>query len=260
MPFYKEREIKYYQFSILEITGVHHAIFTRHGGISPSPWKSLNFGGSVGDNLDRVQQNREKALNALNIKSDKVFDVYQVHSDVVKVTERALLPNEDHIKADAIITRKPGITLLMRFADCVPILLYDPAKHVIGIVHAGWIGTVNKIAALTVGIMIKEFGTKPEDIIAGIGPSIGPDHYSVGDDVLQRVKMSFGDFADKLIIHDNGKDYFNLWKANTEILNQVGVEKIENSGICTSCNKFDWYTHRGEHGKTGRFGAVMMLD
>lgn len=260
MPFYNEREIKYYQFSMLDIPGVHHAIFTRHGGISPSPWKSLNFGGSVGDNLDRVQQNREKALNTLNIRPDKVFDVYQIHSNVVKVTERALFPNEDHSKADAIITNKPGITLLMRFADCVPILLFDPAKHVIGIVHAGWIGTVNKIAAKTVGIMIKEFRIKPEDIIAGIGPSIGPDHYSVGDDVLQRVKISFGDFADKLINHDNGKDYFNLWKANTEILNQVGVEKIEISGICTSCNKFDWYTHRGEHGKTGRFGAVIRLD
>lgn len=259
MPFYREGSIKYYRFSSLGFPGVYHALFTRLGGLSPSPWKSLNFGASVGDDVMRVNQNREKALALLQVNPMSVYDTYQIHSTEIVVTNRPLLPNEQHIKADAIITNKPGVTLMMRFADCVPVLFFDPVNQVIGISHAGWIGTVNKIVGKTVIKMKQDYGTNPNDVIAAIGPSIGPDHYTVGNDVLEKVISSFGTQAEQLITDDHGKTYFDLWKANQYTLNEIGVHKIEVAEICTNCNINDWYSHRGEHGKTGRFGVVIGL-
>ncbi len=136
--------IKYYQFASFEQPGLYHAVFTRHGGTSPAPWKSLNFGASVGDDIGCVRRNKELAFQAIGIDLASVYDVYQVHSTDVVYTDRPLKDNEQHKKADAIITDRPGITLLMRFADCVPIMLFDPIHHAIGIAHAGWIGTVDQ--------------------------------------------------------------------------------------------------------------------
>ena len=245
---------------MLENHGLYHAVFTRHGGFSPAPWHSLNFGASVGDNPDRVVQNRETALGVINIRPDSVYDLYQVHSTKIVKTDTPLSPNELHIKADAILTDRPNITLMMRFADCVPILLFDPVKRAIAIVHAGWIGTVDQIAKKTIEGMSESFGTHPKDIIAAIGPSIGPDHYSVGKDVVDRIHASFGNKAGQLIIENDEKSYFDLWKANQLILASMGVDKIEISEICTYCNLNDWYSHRGEHGRTGRFGVVFGLN
>jgi YfiH family protein len=257
VPFYQAGAKKYYRFSSLENQGIVHAIFTRHGGVSPAPWKSLNFGGSVGDDVKRVLLNRESALSSVNLKPENVYDTYQIHSTEIVLTDQPLSPNEPHVKADAIVTNSPNITLMMRFADCVPILLFDPVNRVIGISHAGWVGTINKIAGKTVLKMKLKYGTRPKDVLAAIGPSIGPDHYSVGFDVIEKVRSSFGAEADRLIIDNQGKSYFDLWKANQVVLNEVGVIRIEVSGICTNCNMDDWYSHRGEHGKTGRFGVVI---
>lgn len=259
MPFHQVGAIKYFQFSTLEGMGLYQAVFTRRGGISPTPWHSLNFGASVGDSPSRVTQNRESALSALQIKSDSVYDLYQVHSTRIIVTDQPLSAGEQHQKADAILTNRPFVTLMMRFADCVPILLFDPIHRAIGIAHAGWIGTVDKIAGKTVMRMVEEYGTNPVDVRAAIGPSIGPDHYSVGKDVVDRVRQSFGEKADELINLNRGRAYFDLWKANQLILAEVGVQQVEVCGLCTCCNLGDWYSHRGEHGKTGRFGVVFGL-
>ena len=260
MPFYEVGSIKYFNFTSLENQGLYHAIFTRHGGFSPTPWRSLNFGASVGDDALRVVQNRETALNSVNIKHDSVYDLYQVQSAKVVVTDKPLPPNTPHIKADAMITNKPNITLMMRFADCVPILLFDPVFRVVGISHAGWIGTVDQIVKKTILLMNEKYGTDPKDIIATIGPSIGPDHYSVGKDVVDRVHASFGDKVDQLVIQRDGKTFFDLWNANKVLLTDVGVKNIEVSQICTFCNLDDWYSHRGEHGSTGRFGVILGLN
>jgi YfiH family protein len=256
---YQSGPIIYYRFISFDDQGIYHAVFTRHGGISPTPWKSLNFGGSVGDDRNRVQQNKENALATLGIRTDSVYDVYQVHSSEIVHAQRPLSEGEPHIKADALITNTPGVTLMMRFADCVPIFLFDPVIRAIGITHAGWIGTINKIAGKTVMKMKEIFGTDPNSLKAAIGPSIGPDHYSVGADVVEKVLCNFGEAADRLIIRDNRKTYFDLWKANQLILAEAGVSKIETAEICTQCRLDDWYSHRGEHGNTGRFGVVMGL-
>lgn len=220
----------------------------------------MNFGSSVGDNIQRVKQNRERALAVLDIQEDSVYDVYQVHSTEIVVTKKPRTQDEPHLRADAMITNRPGITLMMRFADCVPILLFDPIKHVIGLAHAGWIGTVNQIAKKTILKMEQEFGTNPGDILAAIGPAIGPDHYIVGKEVIEKVVSSFGDLSENLIIKRGEKSYFNLWQANQVLLNETGVKNIEVAEICTQCKLEDWYSHRGEHGTTGRFGVVMGLS
>lgn len=260
MAFHQVGSIKYYCFSSFENAGLYHAVFTRRGGVSPTPWHSLNFGASVGDDTRRVSLNRERALALLNLRMDSVYDLYQVHSTKIITTDSPLLPGALHLKADAIITNRPNITLMMRFADCVPILLFDPINRAIGIAHAGWIGTVDKIAAKTVTEMVAKFGSHPSDIIAAIGPSIGPDHYSVGNDVIDRVRISFTSQAEELLNNLQGKTYFDLWKANRLVLAEVGVQKIEECNLCTCCNLEDWYSHRGEHGKTGRFGIVFGLS
>jgi YfiH family protein len=259
VPFFKAGSIKYYKFPSLDNSGVYHALFTRHGGISPFPWNSLNFGASVGDDIQRVLQNREKALSVIKVKPESVYDTYQIHSNEIVLTDQPLPMNSTHLKADAIITNKSNVTLMMRFADCVPILLFDPVTRAIGILHAGWKGTVNKIAGKTVLEMEQNYGTNPKNLLAAIGPSIGPDHYTVGSDVVEKVHSSFGDKSEQLIVENRGKVNFDLWKANQVVLNEVGVTKIEISGICTSCNLNDWFSHRSEHGKTGRFGVVIGL-
>jgi polyphenol oxidase len=251
--------IKYYQFYSFEDQGLYHAVFTRQGGISPSPWKSLNFGASVGDDGKRVLLNKQYALAALGIGMESVYDVHQVHSTEIVLAEHALAPGAEHIKADAIITRTPGVSLLMRFADCVPILLFDPVNRAIGMVHAGWKGTINKIVAKTVMRMEEVYGTDPGNLLVGIGPSIGPDHYSIGGDVEEKVHLIYGEISDQVLIHSQDKTYFDLWKANTINLNDVGVYKIELAEICTQCKLDEWYSHRGEQGQTGRFGIVFGL-
>lgn len=260
MTFSQVGFIKYYTFPIFDNQGVIHAVFTRHGGFSPEPWKSLNFGSSVGDDLVRVIKNREAGLSAVNLLPRSVYDVFQVHSDEVVATDRPLLSNETHLKADAIITDNPDVTLMMRFADCVPILLFDPVNRAIGIVHAGWKGTANQIVKNAVFHMADEYGAKPEDIFAAIGPSIGPDHYMIGSDVAEEIYKSLGDESDQCIVKLKGNIFLDLWKANHLILNNSGVKNIEISAICTHCNLKDWFSHRGENGKTGRFGVVFRLQ
>jgi YfiH family protein len=142
----------------------------------------------------------------------------------------------------------------------VPILLFDPINRAIGIAHAGWKGTVDKIAEKVVLSMIEQFGSDPDKLITAIGPSIGPDHYSIRKDVADRVRISFGEKADQLLRIDDGRTYFDLWKANQLILAENSVKQIEVCQLCTSCNMTDWYSHRGEHGKTGRFGVIFGLS
>lgn len=260
MPFIESGYIKYFRCASLEQEGLYHAFFTRHGGISPVPWHSLNFGASVGDEIQRVRQNRDIALDCINLKPESVYDVYQIHSVEVVCTDRPLSASETHLKADAIITNHPGVTLLMRFADCVPILLFDPVKRTVAIVHAGWVGTVGRILQKTILALVHNYKSNPRDIIAAIGPSIGPDHYSVGEDVIKQVYASFNAMSDQVIRKENESYYFDLWKANQIILCEMGITKIELVGICTSCNLNDWYSHRGEKRTTGRFGVVIGLS
>jgi polyphenol oxidase len=251
--------IKYYICEKLPPNELIHGIFTRQGGVSPSPWDSLNLGGLNGDNKSNVIENRKRIFNTVELPVESIYDVWQVHGTNIICAEAPRPLDTPHLKADVILTNTPGVTLFMRFADCVPILLYDPVRHVIGMVHAGWIGTVQKLVKLAIMCMSEEYSSFPEDIQAVIGPSIGPDHYQIGADVEKKVIDSFCLASDDLFIRKDGLLFLDLWKANTYSLQEVGVRNIHVSGICTACHMNDWYSHRGEHGHTGRFGALIAL-
>jgi len=258
MPFIHSNGIRYYTFDLFpgEVT---HAVLTRQGGVSPEPWASLNVGGTVGDDAVRVRENRYRSFAALGRRIDSLFDVWQVHSADAVCADAPRDPDAPLLQADIIFTDKPQVTLYMRFADCVPILFYDPKQRVVGLAHAGWLGTVRGTTSAAVKTMCERYGSRPENILAAIGPSIGVDHYEVGPDVISRVRESFNSSADRLIQSWAGKTYFDLWSANALQLQDAGVEKIEVAGLCTACHLDDWFSHRAENGKTGRFGALIAL-
>ncbi len=263
MPYQEQGPIRYFTFSSLDSYPLVHAVFTRHGGVSVQPWAALNLGGTVGDDPHRVMENRRRAFSALSLDLQSVYDVWQVHSAEVVYTDKPRPVNAPHLQADAILTDRAGVSLFMRFADCVPILLYDPNRNAAGLVHAGWKGTVDRVAANAVEAMHIRLGSLPEDILAAIGPSIGPHHYEVGQEVITQVQQAFKqDAAGLLQKCDRGRVdrmLFDLWNANRLVLQQAGVRQIEISGICTACHLEDWYSHRGEKGKTGRFGVLLGL-
>lgn len=264
MPFRQSNPVRYYTFPLFDAAGVTHAVFTRQGGVSQQPWSTLNLGGTVGDDPAAVLENRRRAFAALDRPFESLFDVWQVHSKDVLCTDQPRLPHQPHARADAILTDQPGVTLFMRFADCTPILLFDPQRRVVGLVHAGWQGTVQQIAGEAVRAMQARYGSRPQDLQAGIGPSIGAHHYEVGPEVVARVQSVFGDRAAGLLSpaeHPNGGSglQFDLWQANRLTLEQAGVQQIEVAGLCTACNLQDWYSHRAEKGQTGRFGALIGL-
>lgn len=252
--------MRYYTFPAFDAAGVQHAVFTRQGGVSLQPWAALNMGGTVGDDPNHVDENRRRAFAALQRPYESMFDVWQVHSDVVIAAERPRPPQEAHLQADAILTDRAAVTLFMRFADCTPILLFDPSRKVVGMVHAGWKGTVQHIAARAVERMGAVYGSRPQDILAGIGPSIAAHHYPVGEDVIRQAQTAFGSLADQFLTPGpQDRMHFDLWQANRWVLERAGVQQIEIAGHCTACALDDWYSHRGENGRTGRFGALIGL-
>jgi YfiH family protein len=164
-------------------------------------------------------------------------------------------------QADSIITDRLDTPLTMRFADCTPLFFFDPVAGIIGMAHAGWRGTVQGVGANTVRTMIETFGCKPANIQAGIGPAIGPEHYQVGEEVVEAVQNYFGTIEG--LIRRNpvdGTAYLDLWAANALDLQRAGVEQIEVAGMCTVDHNDEFFSHRAEKGRTGRFGAVLSLS
>jgi len=259
MLFQQAGSVRYLGFSLLEKPGLFHAVITRHEGVSPEPWSSLNLGGSGGDERSRVIENRKRVFQAFSINSNRVHDVWQVHGDTVVCANNPRETGVPHQKADAIITNVPNLFLLMLFADCVPILLFDPVQKVAGIVHAGWKGTVLKVSQKAVEQMVIRYGSQPQNILAAVGPSIGPDHYAVGKDVIRAVDDVFGAAAEHFIHCHNGAVKLDLWECNRYILEMAGIKQIEVAGVCTACHVDDWFSHRAEQGRTGRFGVIIGL-
>jgi polyphenol oxidase len=250
--------LAYYQFDMWAY--VTHGIFTRQGGVSAAPWASLNMGGNVGDDPKAVRCNHERMYAALKVEDNRACSVWQVHSADVLVADAPVRGRRWLALADGMVTDRPGVPLSMRFADCVPLLFYDPVRGVIGIAHAGWRGTVQGVGANVIRLMQQTYGCKPSDIQAAVGPSIGPECYQVGEEVVDAVRVYFGT-TDSLIRRDSadGTAYFDLWTANRLDLQRAGVEQIEVAELCTARNTEEWFSHRAEKGRTGRFGAVIAL-
>jgi YfiH family protein len=257
--FFTEKGLEYYSFSSFP-EGVTQAVFTRKGGTSQAPWDSLNMGSTVGDDLTCVRENKRRALSVLNRPFDSVYDVWQVHGDAVLVTDEPRPHDVPHPPADGIITQNPEVTLMMRFADCVPMFLYDPTLKVIGLVHAGWQGTVNKVVGNAIQTLIHQFKCNPVNIYAGMGPSICCQHYPVGQNVVDEARKVFSNTFDQVVKPLSEQMHFDLWAANAITIREYGVTNLEISEICTICDEGRWFSHRRDHAKTGRFGAAIALN
>lgn len=238
---------------------IKQGVFTRHGGVSKGHLSSLNMGGTVGDEPSNPRKNQERMLCVLNLPVDQVYDVWQVHSADYVVAKNPRPIHSEHLKADIIISNQKNVTLVMRFADCVPIMVIDPVQSAIGIAHAGWIGTAKNVAGAMIKAMTREFHADPGNMVAGIGPSICQAHYPVGEEVVDEFSSQFPGQMDELFVKNGHKNHLDLWRANYLQLWNAGVREIETAQICTACHTEDWYSHRKEMGKTGRFGAVIQL-
>jgi polyphenol oxidase len=254
-----ERDTLVYYHSA-QLSEVRHGIFTRHGGVSETPFASLNLGGNVGDDPKSVRANHLRMYAALDVNDNCACTVWQVHSADIIIAHRPVPGRRWLARADAMMTDQVDIPLSMRFADCTPILYHAPEKRVIAMAHAGWRGTVQGIASAVVRAMTDAYGVLPHEIRAVIGPSIGPDHYQVGEEVVDAVRSQFGTI-DGLVRRDSvdGTAYLDLWSANRLDLERAGVREIEVAAICTAENTDDFFSHRAERGRTGRFGAVISL-
>ena len=238
-----------------------HAVTTRHGGVSSGPYASLNLSTSTGDSAANVEANYARLADALHLPRGGFATTWQVHGTrVVRATHEHVGRIDD--QADGLVTDVPGLPLTQRFADCTPLLVYDPRRHVIGMGHAGWRGTVDGMAAALVQALSAEFGSHPADLVALVGPSIGPCCYEVGDEVAAAVRAALPDAA-TLLIHPAdqpaARPHLDLWAANAAQLHRAGVAQVEVAGLCPRCQRDTFFSHRGDGPVTGRFGAVMML-
>ncbi|RPH33766.1 MAG: peptidoglycan editing factor PgeF [Bacteroidales bacterium] len=264
----EDKPIPLYQFDILKPFESHlvHFVSTRNESLPPSTCNYFTIGLNGAIENDIVLKNRKNLAKQLGISADSFVFASQIHDNKV-----AVVKDEDRGKGaferssylcdiDAMVTNRKDICLVTQAADCVPILFYDPVKKAIGAAHAGWKGTVAKIPAEVVQNMITEFGSNPSDLIVGIGPSIGPCCYEVGNEVVAMVKNSFGS-TEGLILENKKftKPVFDLWEANRLTLVEAGVtlENIEIAGVCTKCNNNLFFSARA--GDRGRFGAGIML-
>lgn len=264
MPIIAERTrdgLKYIQFESMCGLGLRHGFFTRHGGVSPKPFDSLNMATTVGDRNENVLENLKRMFSVFGLDLATRYDGWQVHSGTVTCVTAPRDPRARSLRTDALVTDRPDVTLVMRFGDCVPVILVDPVRRVAAVYHAGWPGTVKKIGANVVRVMEKVYGCDPCNVIAGIGPSIGPDRFEVKEDVAGQLRAAFPDERGKIERRDaQGRIFFDLWMANRLTLEGCGVERIDVAGICTVQNRGDWFSHRGDAGKTGRFGVLVSLD
>lgn len=234
------------------------AVFTRLGGVSCPPLATLNLGGSVGDTPEAVEQNFQIACEAVQVDPNQTVSCHLVHGAKVVVAEKAT--QRTHLgQADGLVTTETDTYLTMRFADCTPLLFFDPVRQAVGLAHAGWRGTMQNMAGATVKTMMAE-GCQAENIIAIIGPAIGPCCYEVGTEVMNQAGHNF-EQSETLFRHNGraGHAYFDMWQANRRQLEAVGVQQIVQTNLCTACRTDHFFSHRAEKGRTGRFGAIIGL-
>jgi len=230
--------------------GVHHAIFTRSGGVSRGAFASLNVSFAVGDDPGRVKANRD-AIAGVFPKAQMV-DLRQVHGTrAVDVTEAGGLPAR--VQADALMTGSADLALMIKTADCQSVLLFDPLHNKVANIHAGWRGSVGDIIGATVRAMGERFDTRPADLIAGIGPSLGPCCAEFVN-YRREIPPALWGYKDR-------RDHFNFWRLSHDQLLGAGVtaEWIEIAGLCTRCRPDLFFSYRGQ-GVTGRFAAVIALE
>jgi len=241
-----------------------HGIFTRLGGRSIAPFTGLNTSISMGDDYRAVMENRRLVAAALDIDEAHFATARQIHGRDVCIVTVDWQRNKWSPQADILMTTDSGYHLVMAFADCTPLLFYDPQHRVVALSHAGWRGTAQGVALHTVRTLAERFGSDPADLLVGIGPAIGACCYEVGNDVYEQFQddpevAATAVFTEPLP-HDRHR-HLDLWESNRRQLTCAGVPEaqIEVAGICTACHTDLFFSHRRERGRTGRFPAIIGL-
>ncbi|OGP16055.1 MAG: hypothetical protein A2054_05950 [Deltaproteobacteria bacterium GWA2_55_10] len=234
--------------------GVVHGFLTRLGGVSAPPYESLNFDARDTDLKENVEENRSRFFNTFGV--ERLMTVSQVHGSTVFRLNGDLpgaLP-----EADAIITNTNGAAIGMLTADCLPVLIHDPVNRAIGAVHAGWKGTALGVTINTVKEMGRAYGSKPGDLIAALGPAIGPCCYKVGENVMEEFLKNWRGLDSFVPLEDGLR--LDLGAENLSQLLYMGVpeKNISGSAPCTSCTR-DFFSYRRDNGRTGRQLSFIML-
>ena len=263
-----EREgLVYFTIPSFDHTGlVRHCFTTRTGGVSSGRVKGLNLGFSRPDSRENVLENFKRLCRAVGIDSKSLVFSHQVHGTHIREVTgqdagKGLWKDSDIKASDGLITSSRGVTLTTFYADCVPLYFLDPVKRAVGLTHAGWKGTVAGIALETVKRMNEAFGTRPEDMLVGIGPSICRDCYEVDEPVVSRLKENMKYWRDVITPLGKGKYLLDLQSTNRMALQKAGIrdENITDSGLCTMCNGELFYSYRREGKNTGSLAALLQL-
>ncbi len=277
----KTSKVPYIEFPTLsDIPFVVHGFSTRLGGVSTGMFSSMNLGSGSSpykDNPENIRENFIRIANSIGVDPNSFVVSDQVHKTEIRLVNdndkgKGFNSPRDYQEIDGLITNTPGITLVTKYADCVPLYFVDPVKSAIGLSHSGWKGTVNRIGHKTVDKMGKAFGSNPKDIIAVIGPSICVDCYEVGEEVAQEFRNAFSNIEDNklyddetspiLVKNQRGRYQLNLWEACRRVLLEAGLgeEHIHVSKVCTSCNNQLLFSHRKTKGKRGSLGAFLAIS
>ena len=249
------KDQEHFQFELFDkIDSVKHIVTGKNPHIKRGLIDGLNYGLHVPDNAEVVQKNRKEIINHFGLESAKVVVPKQTHSSTIEIVTSSNY-NTPFDDVDALITNEKNIVIGILSADCVPILLLDPVERVIACIHAGWRGTVAEIAKKTVLKMCQQFGSKPQNILAGIGPSISQKNYEVGEDVSKYFS------TDCLVDSHNNKKCVDLWKENKNQLVFIGLveSNIEIAGMCTYEEKEKFYSARRDTINTGRLGSFISI-
>lgn len=266
------REVPFITFPVLsELPFIKHGFSTRLGGVSEGIFSTMNFGSETSSYSDapaNIEENYRRMADSIGFDVQKLVISLQVHKTNIRVVTdkdygKGLFVPRDYEEIDGLITNQPGITLVTKYADCVPLYLVDPVKKAIGLSHSGWRGTVQKIGKVTVEELKKNFDSNPKDLIAVIGPSICSTCYEISEEVAEEFRRAFPEYQDKEILTGGkvGKYLCDLWSANREVFLEAGLlpENIHIAEVCTACNSDLLFSHRKTLGKRGNLAAFLTI-
>jgi YfiH family protein len=250
--------------SLSKLSGIRHAFFTRTGGVSDGLYESLNGGVGSEDSPDKVAENRARMANSLGVAPERFLTCYQIHSPTVVVAETPW-PASERPRADAIVTRTPGLAIGVSTADCGPVLMADPQARVIGAAHAGWRGALTGVIESTVAAMVN-LGAERARIVAAAGPMIRQPSYEVGQDLLDRF-VALEPNTIRFFKPAQRPDHwmFDLAGYVVSRLRRAKVGEIEDLGHCTYADSSQFYsyrrsTHRAEADYGRHINAIALAD
>ncbi|MGB4660701.1 MAG: peptidoglycan editing factor PgeF [Mobilitalea sp.] len=266
------KEVPYLSFPVLsEIPFIKHGFSTRLGGVSSGIFSSMNLGNNAApviDESNNIEENYKRISTSIGVDFSSLTLTDQVHQTNIRLITKedcgkGISRPRDYEKIDGFITNVPNITLVTKYADCVPLFFVDPKNKTIGLTHSGWRGTVMKIGKITIEAMTDKFGSDPEDIIAVIGPSICASCFEIGEEVADEFKKAFPNNwqNDILVAKEQKKFQCDLWAANRIVLSEAGLkqEHIHCSNVCTACNPDLFFSHRKTMGNRGSLAAFLAL-